>query len=52
MPTFDWLTDDDVAALRGYVLSRRRPALLAGQARRGARHRLTPAVIRAHLSAE
>ena len=32
MPMFDWLTDADVAALRGYVLSRR-AALLAAPAR-------------------
>jgi quinohemoprotein ethanol dehydrogenase len=32
MPMFDWLTDTDVAALRGYVLSRR-AALLATPAR-------------------
>ena len=32
MPMFDWLTDADVAALRGYVLSRR-AALLATPAR-------------------
>jgi hypothetical protein len=32
MPAFDWLTDDDVTALRGYVLSRR-AALLAAPAR-------------------
>jgi len=30
MPAFDWFTDEDVAALRGYVLSRR-AALLAAQ---------------------
>ncbi len=32
MPAFDWLTDGDVAALRGYVLSRR-AALVEAQAR-------------------
>jgi quinohemoprotein ethanol dehydrogenase len=32
MPQFDWLTDDDLSALRGYVLSRR-AALLAEPAR-------------------
>ena len=32
MPQFDWLSDADVAALRGYVLSRR-AALLAAQPR-------------------
>jgi quinohemoprotein ethanol dehydrogenase len=32
MPAFDWLTDDDVASLRGYVLARR-AALLAAPAR-------------------
>jgi mono/diheme cytochrome c family protein len=32
MPAFDWLTDDDVASLRGYVLARR-ATLLAAPAR-------------------
>ena len=32
MPAFDWLSDADVSALRGYVLSRR-AALLASQPR-------------------
>jgi len=32
MPQFYWLSDSDVAALRGYVLSRR-AALLAAPAR-------------------
>jgi quinohemoprotein ethanol dehydrogenase len=32
MPAFEWLSDDDVASLRGYVLSRR-AALLAEPAR-------------------
>jgi quinohemoprotein ethanol dehydrogenase len=31
MPRFDWLTDADVAALRGYVLSRRAALLAAAQ---------------------